>query len=147
MSEHLVSGLKAKRSEVAGRIVDLRREADKLQADLVAIDSVLRLYDVEPSEIPTKGRMPVRSAYFGRNEISRRCRDMLREKGTVRADEITVQAMKEKGLDPDRDRKTRTDFNRRILVSLHDLVKANAVEKIGHGRGVVWRLKSNRPDI
>ena len=72
MSENiiLIGGLKAKRSEVAGRIVDLRREADKLQADLVAIDSVLRLYDVEPSEIPTKGRMPVRSAYFGRNEIT-----------------------------------------------------------------------------
>ena len=40
--------------------------------------------------------MPVWSAYFGRNEISRRCRDMLREKGTVRADEISVQAMKDK---------------------------------------------------
>jgi hypothetical protein len=40
--------------------------------------------------------MPVRSAYFGRNEISRRCRDMLRERGTIRADEITIQAMKEK---------------------------------------------------
>ena len=44
----IISGLKEKRSAVAGRIVDLRREADKLQADLVAIDSVLRLYDVEP---------------------------------------------------------------------------------------------------
>jgi hypothetical protein len=60
MSELLISGLKQKRSEVAGRIVDLRREADKLQADLVSIDSVLRLYDVEPSEIPTKGRMTYR---------------------------------------------------------------------------------------
>ncbi len=86
--------------------------------------------------------MPVRSAYFGRNEISRRCRDMLREKGTVRADDISVQAMKDKGLDPDKDRKIRTDFNRRILVSPHHLVKANVVEKVGHGRGVVWRLSA-----
>ena len=66
-------------------------------------------------------------------------------KGTVRADEITVQAMKEKGLDPEGDRKTRTDFNCRILVSLHDLMKANVVEKVGHGRGVVWRLKPAVP--
>ena len=81
---YVISGLKAKRSAVAGRIVDLRHELDRLQADLVSLDAVLRLYDVEPSEIPTKGRMPVRSAYFGRNEITRRCRDLLRERGVIR---------------------------------------------------------------
>ena len=36
---------------------------------------------------------------------------------------------------------TLNDFTRRILVSLHDLRKAGTVLKIGHGRGVVWRLK------
>jgi hypothetical protein len=65
---------------------------------------------------------------------------MLREKDAVRADEISVQAMKDKGLDPEADRKTRTDFNRRILVSLHDLMKANVIKKVGHGRCVMWRL-------
>jgi len=141
MSENiiLVGGLKQKRSEVAGRIVELRREADKLQADLVAIDSVLRLYDVEPSEIPTKGRVPVRSAYFGRNEITRRCRDLLRERGTIKAEDVSIQAMRDKGLDPENS-KLRRDFTRRILVSLHDLKKAGAVLKFGHGRGVTWRL-------
>jgi hypothetical protein len=83
--------------------------------------------------------MPVRSAYFGRNEISRRCRDMLREKGSVRADDVTVQAMQDKGLDPE-NRKLRADLTRRILVTLHDLMKAGAIEKIGHGRGVRWSL-------
>jgi len=58
----LISGLREKRSEMAGRIVDLRRELDRLQADLVHVDAVCRLYGLEPSEIPTKGRMPVRSA-------------------------------------------------------------------------------------
>jgi hypothetical protein len=84
--------------------------------------------------------MPKRSAYFGRNEITRRCYDLLREKGSVRADDITVRAMREKGLDPESDRKLRTDFTRRILVSLHDLKKNGTVEKVGHGRGVRWRL-------
>jgi hypothetical protein len=46
--------------------------------------------------------------------------------------------MREKGIDPEIDRKTRSDFIRRVLMSLHDLRKANVV---GHGRGVVWRLK------
>jgi hypothetical protein len=51
-----------------------------------------------------------------------------------------LQAIKNKGLEPE-NRKLRRDFTRRILVSLHDLRKAGTVEKIGHGRGVVRRLK------
>jgi hypothetical protein len=137
----VISGLQSMRSAMAGRMVDLRRELDKLQADLVHVDAVLRLHGLEPAEIPNKGRMPVRSTYFGRNEMSRRCRDMLREKGSIRADDVAVLAMREKGMDPEKERKLRTDFNRRILVSLHDLMKAGAVEKVGHGRGVRWNLK------
>lgn len=66
---------------------------------------------------------------------------MLRERGTIRADEISVQTMKDKGLDPQAGRKTRTDFNRRIPASLHDLMKANVIEKVG--RGVTWQLKGD----
>src|SRR5579863_8214278 len=135
----VISGLQTKRSEMAGRLVDLRRELDRLQADLVHLDAVLRLYGLDPAEIPTKGRMPVRSTYFGRNELSRRCQDMLREKGSIRADEVTVQAMRDKGLDPE-NRKLRADLTRRILVSLHDLTKGGHVQKVGHGRGVRWQL-------
>jgi len=137
----VISGLREKRSATAGRIVDLRRELDRLQSDLVHIDAVLRVYGLNPEEIPTKGRISLRSVYFQRNEISRRCRDLLRENGTVSADDVTVRAMQEKGLDPESDRKIRTDFTRRILITLHDLTKAGAVEKIGHGRGVTWRLR------
>lgn len=68
-NSYVIHGLKTLRSTIAGRMVDLRRELDKLQADLVHVDAVLKLHGVEPAEIPTKGRMPVRSTYFGRNEI------------------------------------------------------------------------------
>ena len=87
--------------------------------------------------------MPVRSAYFGRNEITRRCRDTLREKGTIKAEDVSIQAMRDKGLDPE-NRKLRRDFTRRILVSLHDLRKAGAIQKIGASRGVTWRLVAAR---
>jgi len=50
----IISGLQAKRSSVAGLIIDLRRQIDKLQADLFHVDAVLRLYDVEPIEIPPR---------------------------------------------------------------------------------------------
>jgi hypothetical protein len=144
---HIISGLREKRSAVAGQIVDLRRELDRLQANLFQIDAVLRIYGEEPSEIPTKGRMPVRSAFFGRNEITRRCYDLLREGDEITADDVTVRAMREKGLDPEADRKQRTDFTRRILVSLHDLRRAGTVEKIGYGRGVRWKLAAKEPDL
>ena len=101
----VLSGLKEKRSAIAGQIVDLKREIDKLQADLFHVDSVLRLYGLEPEEIPAKG------------------------------------------LDPESERKVRADFTRRILVSLHDLWKVGTVEKVGHGRGVKWRLLSARPGL
>ena len=138
----IISGLKERRAAITGQIADLYNQIDQLQAALVHVDGVLALYGLEPSEIPTKGRIPVRSSYFGRNEISRRCRDMLRQKGTIRADDVAVQAMLDKRLDPEKNRKVRTDFNRRVLVTLHDMRKADMVEKIGHGRGVRWIAKA-----
>ena len=132
---------------MAGQIVELRRQLDKLQADIFHLDMVLRLYGEEPADIPTKGRVPVRSAFFGRNEITRRCYDLLRENGEIAADDVTVRAMREKGLDPEADRKQRTDFTRRILVSLHDLRKVGTVDKVGHGRGVRWKLAERRPEL
>jgi hypothetical protein len=143
----VILGLREKRSALAGQIVELRRQLDKLQADIFHLDMVLRLYGEDPQDIPTKGRMPVRSAFFGRNEITRRCYDLLREKGEIAADDVTVRAMREKGLDPEADRKQRTDFTRRILVSLHDLRRAGTVEKIGQGRGVRWKLTEREPGL
>lgn len=135
------SGLKAKRADLARQIVEARAQIDKLQADLFHVDTVLRLYGEEPEDIPLKGRIGKLSPYFGRSEMSRRCRDALRERGTVKADDIAVRAMRDKGLNPE-NRKLRSDFIRRILVSLHDLRKAGEVEKVGHGRGVTWSLRN-----
>jgi hypothetical protein len=136
----IIAGLREKRSSVAGRIVDLKREADLLQADLYHIDAVLRLYGEEPGDIPTKGRMPKRSEYFGRSEVSRRCYEMLRERGTVSAEDMSIKAMVDKGMDPLVDKKRKADFTRRFLCTLHDLVKAGTVQKVGNGRGVRWKL-------
>ena len=143
----IISGLREKRSAVAGQIVDMRAQIDKLQADLFHIDQVLRLYGEEPEDIPTKGRMPVRSAFFGRNEISRRCYEMIREKGAIKADDVTVKAMQDKGLDPETDKKQRKDFTSRILVTLHDMRKAGTVEKIGEARNVRWKLADAPLDL
>ena len=50
--------------------------------------------------------------------------------------------MVDKGMDPLVDKKRKADFTRRILCTLHDLVKAGTVEKVGNGCGVRWKLVS-----
>jgi hypothetical protein len=136
----IISGLREKRASIAGRIIELRREADKLESDLFHIDTVLRLYDVEPADIPTKGRVPVRSPYFSRNEITRRIYEVLRIEGEVCAVDLADRAMLDKGLDPTLNRKLRTNFAQRFLTSLRDLRKVGKIDRVGAGKGVRWRL-------
>jgi hypothetical protein len=135
----IISGLREKRSAVAGRILELRGEAEQLETDLFHIDAVLLMYEVDPADITTKGRVPKRSAYFARNEITRRIYEALRTQETVSAVEIAAQAMRDKGMDPEADAKMRTNFAQRFLTSLHDLRKAGRVECVGSGKGVLWR--------
>ena len=144
---HVVSALREKRSAVAGQIVELRRQLDRLQADLFHVDAVLRLYGVVPADIPTKGRVPVRSGYFGRNEITRRCFDAMREHGIISANDVAVKAMRDKGLDPTAEAKLRISFSQRILTSLHDLRRAGKVERIGTGPGVRWKIAPREADL
>jgi hypothetical protein len=49
-------------------------------------------------------------------------------------------AMRDKGLDPDNDPVTRTDFVRRVTLQLNDLARKDKVEKIGRGRAMRWKL-------
>lgn len=139
----LISGLRELRATIAGKVVDLRREADLLQADLHHVDAVLRMLGEDTADLPTKGRVSKRSSYFGPSEVSRRCYEMLRERGTITAEDISIKALVDKGKDPLMDKKLKSDFTRRILCTLHDLTKAGTVEKIDSGRGVRWRLQDS----
>lgn len=47
--------------------------------------------------------------------------------------------MRDKRLDPEADRKLRTNFAQRFLTSLHDLRKIGRVECVGTGKGVRWK--------
>jgi hypothetical protein len=54
--------------------------------------------------------------------------------------EVAAQAMRDKSLDPDNDKPTRTDFVRRVTLALGDMQRKGKVEKIGRGRTIRWRL-------
>jgi 3-mercaptopyruvate sulfurtransferase SseA len=58
----------------------------------------------------------------------------------VNLKDVAVAAMRDKGLDPDNDRVTRTDFVRRVTLQLNDLCRKGKVEKVGRGRTMRWKI-------
>jgi hypothetical protein len=48
--------------------------------------------------------------------------------------------MRDKGLDPDTDPVTRTDFVRRVGLQLNALQRDGKIERIGKGKTLRWRL-------
>ena len=68
----VVSGLIAKRAELAGVIDQMQSQLDQYRADLTHIDGVLRILvsDLDPETIRPK-RAYRRNRYFARNELSR----------------------------------------------------------------------------
>jgi hypothetical protein len=55
----------------------------------------------------------------------------------------TAAAMRDKGLDPESDPVTRTDFVRRMTLQLNDMVRKGKIEKIGRGRAMRWKLAAD----
>ena len=53
--------------------------------------------------------------------------------------EVAVDAMRDKGLDPDNDKPTRTEFVRRVVLALGSIHRKGKVEKIGRGRAMRWK--------
>ena len=57
----------------------------------------------------------------------------MRVSGSVASVDIAAAAMREKGLDPENDKPTRTDFVRRVTLQLNDMHRKGKAEKIGRG--------------
>jgi hypothetical protein len=66
--------------------------------------------------------------------------DAMRISGSVASVEIAAAAMRDKGLDPENDPVTRTDFGRRVTLQMNDLCRKGKVEKIGRGPGMRRKL-------
>jgi hypothetical protein len=103
-SDHKVAinALVRKRAEIAGQIRELERQTYQLRAEMIHVDSVLRLFapDIETEKIPAKLRSPQRSEYFARGELTRICLNSLRDasergEGWCTGEEITLSTMQE----------------------------------------------------
>jgi hypothetical protein len=87
-------------------------------------------------------RRPTKSPYFRHGELTQRIYDALRQHGTISSAEVAVQAMRDKGLDPDTDPVTRTDFVRRVGLQLNALQRDGKIERIGKGGSLKWKILS-----
>jgi hypothetical protein len=119
------------------------REAslDQRRADLTHIDGVLRLFepDRDPEAIKPKRTYARRTRYFARNELSRLCRESLRDSERLSTEDIVAGIVERKGFDA-ADAVLRGALRAQLLTALRAMRKRGAVEQIGLGRGVRWKL-------
>jgi hypothetical protein len=140
---HVVSALREKRAKVAGCIARLERQLDQHRADLSHIDGVLRLFepDRDPEAIKPKRTYAKRTRYFARNELSRLCRESLRDSERLSTEDIVARIVERKGFDA-ADSVLRGALRSQLLTALRTMRRRGAVEQSGLGRGVRWKLAS-----
>ena len=100
---HVVSGLVAKRSELAGLIDRHRKEIDRLADDLTHVDAAIKIFDPEYDlrTVPIR-LLRKRNQLFKVGESARRVLDALRESGTpMTCRALTISIAKKKGWDLD----------------------------------------------
>lgn len=109
------------------------------------LDAVLRMFrsDFAAEALPMRHRRPTKSPYFAPGELTKRIYDAMRISDSVASAEMAAAAMRDKGLDPENDPVTRTDFVRRVTLQLNDMHRKGKAEKVGHGRVMRWKLNSS----
>jgi hypothetical protein len=141
-NEIAMNALVAKRAEILFEIAEAEKRIERLQAELAHLDAVLRIFrpNFKAEGLPVRHRRPTKSPYFRHGELTQRIFDALRERGEIASADVAVQAMHDKGLDPENDPATRTDFVRRVGLQLNDMARKGKVERIGKGRALRWIL-------
>jgi hypothetical protein len=141
-NEVTMNALVVKRAEILFEISELEKRIEQLRTELVHLDAVLRMFrpDFKAEGLPVRHRRPTKSPYFAHGELTKRIYDAMRTSESVSSFEIAAAAMRDKGLDPDTDPVTRTDFVRRVTLQLNDLYRKGKVEKIGRGRAMRWKI-------
>jgi hypothetical protein len=141
------NALIAKRADILFEIGQLEGRVERLRTELVHLDAVLRMFrpDFKAEALPVRQRRPTKSPYFAHGEMTKRIYDALRVSETISSVDVAVGAMRDKGLDPDHDPVTRTDFVRRVGLQLNDMQRKGKIERIGRGKELRWKLATPPP--
>jgi hypothetical protein len=138
---HVVSGLIAKRAELAGRIEATQSELRRLVIDLDSLDATIRLFapDIDLDEIRPKP-LPARNHAF-RGEMSRTVLNALRQaRKPLPAYEIALLFMTSRGL-ATADRPLLRVIQKRVGACLRNYRSKGVVrDSVGPGRSVLWEI-------
>ena len=137
---YVISGLRQKRARIAGEITHARNIVAKRSEELVAIDTVLRLFspDTDPELIPAI-KPASHGLFFRYRELGRICIDVLREAGKpVTLEHIASVAIEIKGL-PD-DTRLRKHVRDTARASLLRMARKGTVQRVMRGPDDWWEL-------
>jgi hypothetical protein len=72
--------------------------------------------------------------------------EAIRDHGSISARELALAAMADKGF-AESDRQVRREFVSRFMKALHNQVRRGTIERIGHGRGVRFKVAEREPNL
>jgi hypothetical protein len=125
-NEHVLSGLIAKRAELAGKIETMQREMRELVAAIGHIDASIRLFDPNADIEDIKPRLPPRFQAF-KGEVSRLVLNALRKAGKpLPVSDLTLAVAAGRAINPD-DKPFMRILSRRVGACLRTLRKKKLV--------------------
>jgi hypothetical protein len=142
---HVVTGLIAKRREIAGQIEDLQRRLKIAVTELDHVESAVRIFepDIDLSDFGPRPVPPPHTAFKG--ELSRILIDALKASGPLNTRQLTDIVMKERGMSLD-DLKAQRVMIRRVGASLNNWKRVKKVLKSSPGPGdtLMWEIDRER---
>lgn len=139
--DHTISGLLAKRAELAGLLEHHQAQVRQLMIDLDACDATIRLFkpDIDLDEIKPKPLPPRHAAYRG--EIARTVLGTLRTaKRPCTTEELTMHVMAERGMNT-ADKRLVKVVTRRVGACLrHHRTRGVIRSAEGIGGRITWEL-------
>jgi hypothetical protein len=125
-NEHVLSGLIAKRAELAGQIEMKQREVRELVATIGHVDATIRAFDPNADLEDIKPRLPPRFQAF-KGEVSRLVLDALRKTAKpLPVSDLTLIVAAGRSVNPD-DKPFMRILSRRVGACLRNLRKKNLV--------------------
>jgi hypothetical protein len=137
---HVISALRAKRGELAGRIDALQDQLREAMIDVDHVDSTLRLFDpdIDLDEIKPKPLPPRHHAFKG--QVTRAILTMLRTDGAMDAKAITIRLMAERDLNPN-DKTLAKAMQKRIGAALRNLRERQLASSTAGAAGMLlWEI-------
>jgi hypothetical protein len=138
LSKQAIHTLTQLHAEIAGKIETNRKSGDKLRAQMVQVEAVIKMLapDFSVATIAAKRRNKS-NPWFKRGTLYRSAVDVMRRAATpMTAREIADALIADKA--PEATRKQAIDLQAAILVALR---KRNGESVVGEGAPARWRLK------